>query len=175
MDFKTLLIIKHPVESAWVAMRDHLPEIAALTEEIESLQTREKIEITPGILQVISDWKANPQLPKPIAHYTKPEWFSWTDTAVWNDATKTCQWTLHPLAFSQQLEIVGSSLMEAALGGQGTRITIQGQLTFLPSAAGQMGKLASLGIEPILKQVITNSFNRMSKALSEYLTNLATA
>lgn len=170
MDFKTLLIIKHPLEAAWAAMRDHLPEIAALTDDIESVQTRERTELSPGILQVVSDWKAVPQIPKPITSYTKPEWFSWTDTAVWNDATKICQWTLQPLAFSEQLEIIGSSLMEPALGGQGTRITIQGKLTFQPSAAGQLGKLASLGIEPILKQVITNSFNRMSKALSDYLT-----
>jgi len=64
MNFKTISIIKFPVETVWHTMLHHLPDIAKDVDDLESITEVERTVPSPGIIKVISVWKAKPKIPE---------------------------------------------------------------------------------------------------------------
>ena len=89
MNFKTISIIKFPVDVAWNTMMNHLPDIAKDVDDLESITEIERTPLPGEITRVINVWKSKPKLPAMVIKYINPDMLAWTDTATWNEQEKT--------------------------------------------------------------------------------------
>lgn len=167
MEFKTTAVLKYPQKIVWWAMRDHLPEIAEMQQEIQSVQEQEREHPAPGQTRVVSIWRAAPDLPGFLMQYVKPEMLQWTDTAVWKDELWECHWEISPHYLSEYIDCKGITKFEPAMGGLGTRVTFSGTLGIAQNKV-VTGMLLQ-GVENIVGKVIPNNFNKMMKTLGEHL------
>lgn len=88
MNFKTVSIIKFPVDTVWDAMLHHLPDIAQEVDDLESITEIRRTKQSKGVIKVESVWKAKPKLPGMVMKYIKPDMLEWTDSATWREKEK---------------------------------------------------------------------------------------
>lgn len=177
MDFKSVTVVKAPVETVWGAMRDDLPEIAALLDDIESVTFVEREPVEPGVVRIVNIWQAAPNLPAAVARHVSPEMLAWTDTATWMNETRTCAWTIEPHYARDYMHCSGATRFEPAIGGRGTRITFRGEIGWAREGEGPKGLegLFNRGIETVLPRVIPSVFQKLTKAVARHLEEQARA
>jgi hypothetical protein len=170
METKTISMIRHPLDAVWIAMRDHLPEIAVTVEDVESVHLESRTETADGSIVVTNIWQACPKLPALLASRLKPEMLRWTDRAVWSQHEHTCTWQIDPHYFAGRIACQGSTRYERAMGGRGTRVTFASAFRL-----GQHGKLSALedvvfrGAESLLQGLIPKNFQKIVTALTAHL------
>ena len=172
MEFKTINILKHPPELVWETMRDYFPDIAELVDEVDSITVQSRIPGKSGVLQVINIWKADPPLPDVIVKYIKPEMLSWTDTALWDEQTKICNWTIDSHYFKEKMDCKGFTQFESALGGRGCRLTFQGNIYWdgeIPLSLGIMDSMVSKTVESILSKMVPNNFRKITSGVESFI------
>ena len=171
MDFNATTIVRYPIEVVWQAMRDKLPEIARNIDDIESITVDKRRKLPDGKLEVINIWKASPKLPSIILNQLKPEMMIWTDSAIWDENCRSCNWTIDPHYFSKKIVCQGSTTFEEALGGNGTRLTLRGNIYINASkglsgtADGVIGKV----IESVLTKILPSNFAKLAKAIAIHI------
>lgn len=168
MNFRSISIVKLPVDSTWEMMFSRLPQIASEVDEIESVTEIERIKMANSVTKVVNVWKAKPKLPEFISRHLKPEMFEWTDTATWYESEKRIDWTITS-HFLKGMENNGTTLFETAMGGKGCRITFAGVLNL-----SQGGGLPNFGFlngavlktaETIMVQMIPSYFRKLTDVL----------
>ncbi len=173
MEFKSTSVIKYPVKVVWPTMRDELPEIVPLLNNIESITVRERTELDSEKIKITNVWRAAPKLPSFLVKKIKPEMLAWTDYAEWNQKNRECHWRIESHFFTDHFKCRGTTLFDSAIAGRGTRITFQGSLKLLPQGMDEVshffGARSSGVIESFLNKLIPNNIVKVAKALSDYL------
>jgi len=169
MESRTVTIVKHPLRSVWLAIRDWLPEIALKIDDIESVQLRERTEHDDGSVTVVNLWQACPKIPAIIAAHVRPEMLRWTDRATWTAKDFRCTWQIEPHYFSGRLECHGVTRYEAALGGRGTRLTFSTEMRLVGAPSGALETTLLAVAEPFLQALIPRIFQKVAAAVSAYL------
>jgi hypothetical protein len=152
-------------------MRDHLPEYAERIADIESIRQIERSIDTDGIICIVNEWSVHQTLPAALSPMLKVDKFRWTDRNRWNEANRTCSWTIEPLAFSEHIACFGETTFAAAMGGRGTRITLAGELDVRPSllgALGSIGPMLSGFIESMATTIIPRNLRAVAEAAAEF-------
>jgi hypothetical protein len=170
METKTISMIRHPLDEVWTAMRDHLPEIAAGVDDVESVRLESRAETADGSTIVTNIWQARPKLPALLAARLKPEMLRWTDRAEWSPSDRTCTWKIDPHYFAGRIACQGSTRYEPAMGGRGTRLTFTS--AFCVGQNGKPGVLEDVilrGAESLLQGLIPRNFQKIVTALAAYL------
>lgn len=172
MNFKSVSIVKFPVELTWNTMIHYLPQIASGVDELESVVEQERIKISPGVTNIVSIWKAKPKLPEFILKHIKSDMLSWTDAATWLENDKKIEWkiTSH---FLKNVENEGNTLFEPAMGGKGCRLTFSGSLVIREdngsSGFGILTGTILKAAEGIIAQMIPSNFRKLAEALGKYM------
>ena len=170
MKFKSVALIRHSVNATWIAMRDDLTDVAKLLDDVDSVRTEERTTQEDGVVRVVNVWRAAPKLPTAIARHVTPEMLTWTDTATWRDMEQICTWVIVPHYDVGGVRCEGSTRFEPAMGGSGTRLTLEGDLDWTGlSASGEFGALLSRGAGSVVMQIIPRVFQKLASALTQYL------
>lgn len=171
MEFKSLSVVKYPVDIVWASMQNDMPGIADLIDDIESVTVQEKTVLASGGLRLVNIWKACPNMPDFITSRIKPEMLAWTDTADWNDGASVCTWSIKSHYFGDRIDCFGETSYEPAMGGRGTRITFKGQIKLNETLAsfGVWDDLISKSVEGVVVKLIPGVFVKITKALGNYL------
>src|ERR1035441_341055 len=90
MRISSVSVLKHPRESVWVAIRDRLPEVVLLLDDIESVTVESRKELPDGTVDLVNIWKAKPKLPAIVTGYIKTEMLAWTDRAEYRPRSYEC-------------------------------------------------------------------------------------
>lgn len=173
MNFKTISIIKFPVETAWITMMNKLPDIAQDVSDLESITEIERIKNDDRSITIVNTWKAKPKLPAIVVKYIQPEMLAWTDTAKWIEKEKIIEWQIRSHYFYEQMHCKGTTAFETAMGGKGCRLTFSGSLEW-------KGKVLSLGlgifdstidkaVEGVLTQMIPSNFRKITEVMTKYI------
>jgi len=96
MKTRTVSIVKHPPELVWRTMRDRLPEIARLVEDIESVSASSKETDPAGAVHIVNIWQARPKLPAVVVSHVRADMLAWTDRSVWPAKKFECAWRIEP-------------------------------------------------------------------------------
>ncbi len=173
MDFKRTLIITHPVEVVWIAMRDEMPHVVDLLKEIESIDVKAyELQDSDNVV-VTKVWTAAPELPRFVANYIKPGMLSWTEYGEWIQADQLCNWTIQSHAFKNAIHCNGVTKFEPAIGGKGTKTTFSGSIEIDLEQLSDEFKLAksmsTQVIELIAQSIIPRNFAEVTKAIGRYL------
>jgi len=171
MNFKTVSIIKHPVEVVWPAFRDQFEEIGALVPNVEYIREMDRTN-SDGPLKTVYEWKVDPPLPAIIKGYIKPEMLSWDDIARWHEDNHQCHWHIVSHYFKDKMHCQGETHFQPAMGGRGCRLTFQGDIVWkegLAAIAGFMEGPVNRAIEQVLENMIPKNFHKITQATSTLL------
>jgi hypothetical protein len=173
MNFKTISIIKFPVDIAWNTMLDRLPDIANDVDDLESITEIERTAQGDGIVRVVNVWKAKPKFPAMVMKYINPDMLAWTDTATWIEKEKKADWSIRSHHFHEEMHCKGMTTFETAMGGKGCRLTFSGSLEWkgkvFSSGLGIFDSTISKAVEGVLTQMIPSNFRRITEVMSKYI------
>lgn len=172
MEFKTISMIKHPVDLVWETFRDRFEEVGEKVDDLEYIAFREKNVNETGQLTTVYEWKANPKLPALVKSYIQPNMLTWTDTATWNANEKVCHWQIYSHYFKDKMDCVGSTTFSPAMGGRGCRMTFQGNIHWdggLPALVGIMDGPITRAMESVISKMVPKSFHKVSNAVGELI------
>ena len=172
MEFKTLSIIKHPINIVWTAMRDHYVEIVAFVDEVDSIHSISRKKITPKKMEVVNIWKADPPIPEIISKQIKKEMLSWTDTAIWDEEKMICRWKIDSHYFKEKMNCKGFTKFEPAIGGRACRLSFQGSIDWdgnLPLSFGMADSMIAKTLESIISKVIPNNFRKLASGVAAFI------
>jgi hypothetical protein len=173
MQFKTVDLVKHGMEKVWASMRDDLPKLANMMEDVESITEEKRFE-SPPVVHVVNIWKSAMRLPHSLRMLMGSELLAWTDHGEWNNETHVCQWTIELHNFHDSVECHGKTVFEPAMGGNGTKITFSGGLEWnsqkLAGIVGFFGETVLLMAENIIHHAIQKNFRNIAETIAKYLT-----
>ena len=175
MKTRTVSIVKHPPELVWRTMRDRLPEIARLVEDIESVTASSKETDPAGAVHIVNIWQARPKLPAVVVSHVRADMLAWTDRSVWPAKKFECAWRIEPHFFAERIDCRGVTRYEPAMGRRGTRITFDGDLDILiadlPGVPPALENVVAQAIKSILGGLIPKNFRRIVEAMAAMLDN----
>ena len=171
--FKSVPVVKYPLALVWTTVRDRLPELVPLMDDIDSVMVVERAENPDGTVRLVNLWKAKLQIPPMLTSVILPDRLAWTDRAEWQPQRYECHWRIEPQFLPDQTQYAGMTRYEAAIGGRGTRMTFEGQLDvptrgLLDSSPLLEGALAK-GVESVVTTLIPKNFQKLAHAVSTFL------
>ena len=173
MNFKTVSIVKFPVEETWQAMLHHLPDIANDVDELDSIKEMERTTNTAGNTKVVSVWKAKPKMPDMVMKHIKPAMLEWDDIALWKEKEKIIEWQIHSHHYYDELQCAGTTAFEPAMGSKGCKITFSGALQWKGQVfsvnLGVLDNVIAKAAESVLAQIIPSNFRKITEALGRYV------
>jgi hypothetical protein len=172
--FRCLVIIKHPLDLIWVTIRDRMPELASMLDDIESIAVIERHEDGDGTVRLVNEWRAKIKLPAALHSVIKPEHLGWTDRAVWDEAGRECRWSIEPFFLPEAMRCTGTTNYEPAIGGRGTRVTFAGNINVDTAKLGTIpatfGWPVAAAVELLVTTIIPRNFRKTTEALTQLLT-----
>jgi len=173
MEIHAVVVLKHPLDAVWRVMRDELERIVTVQEGIRELTVEHRAAEAGGGVRVVSVWQAEVAVPALAAPYVDAEMFRWQDDAVWDEARRECRWRITTFHHADRVACAGTTRYEPAMGGRGTRITMQG--TFHWDLRGVLDLPPGLetgvhrGIESFVGGLIPRNFRRITEAARAHL------
>ncbi len=162
--FKTIAVVKHPRTIVWQTIRDHLDELAPILGDIEGVNVQSRAD-TPDGVRLVNVWRAKVPIPESLSSMITPDMLAWTDHAEWRAHSWECHWQIEPHFYSDRIRCIGITRYEEAMAGRGTRLTFQGDLDVLASNIPG----ASALLEAFTTRLIPKNFQKLTKAVSQYL------
>jgi hypothetical protein len=153
--FRNVVVIKQPLDLAWITVRDRLPEIGALIDDIESIVPLERELIAPGTLRLVNEWHAKQSIPAPIKARLGINGVSWLDRNEWNDGTRRCEWRIEPSVLPEHIRCAGNTVYEPVMGGRGTRVTFTGEFELAHGAISLFAGPLALPVLAIVESIVT--------------------
>ena len=166
MQFSTVSIIKHPIDSVWDVMQNRLPEIAVQVDDIAEIVALEHALADSGHNKVVNVWKAAPPLPDFLKNMVQPDMLAWTDSAVWDPDNRSCRWVIESHYFREKMVCSGVTTYQPALGGKGCRLNFEGELKW---NAGALNSVLMQGMDTVLGSLIPSNFRKISAAVEVFL------
>ncbi len=172
--FKSIQIVKVPVDSMWIAIRDRLDELVPQLDDIQSVTVEHRAELPDGTISLINIWQAKANLPAVLSSIIKPDALAWTDRASWDSAKHECTWQIDLHFACERTHCHGLTTFEPAIGGRGTRVTFAGEFAMnargLPGVPALLESTVALAAESFVTSLIPTNFRKLAIA-AESLVN----
>jgi len=172
-NFKSVIVVKHPLAPIWETVRDRLQEIAPLVDDIESVTVIERDGSQSGKVRLVNQWKSRQSVPGFLQGALGAGAISWLDRNEWIESTRSCHWNIEPSILRTFITCHGTTLYEPAMAGRGTRVTIEGAFDLTPGAlrglAGPLEKPVSTFVESIVSTMIPKNFRKVLEAAADFV------
>jgi len=176
--FKSIQLVKIPVEEAWLAIRDRLGELVPYLDEIESVAVQERTELPEGDVFLVNLWQAKAKFPAVLNSVIKSDTLMWTDRARWIEKTHVCSWQIELHFARDRTRCTGQTTFEPAIGGRGTRITFAGEFNFnakgLPGVPAILESTVAAAAESFVTSLIPGNFRKLAMAAETLVSSAST-
>lgn len=171
--FRNIVVVKHPIEAVWTTVRDRLPELATMLDDIESIAVIEREQLVPGRLRLVNEWRSSQRIPAILQNALGASAVSWLDRNEWDDGAHCCIWGIEPSVLPEHIRCTGSTLYEPAMNGRGTRITFAGEFELAPGAlrglAGPLGEPVAAFVESVVTIFIPRNLRKVMDAAAHMI------
>ncbi|MBU0550828.1 hypothetical protein KKF91_14615 [Myxococcota bacterium] len=177
MKLSVVNTVSFPRRRVFEAMRDHMPELAALMPNIARIEVLKREEISEGELKLVNLWTAaNTEVPKAARAFVDPKKMSWTDHAHWTTEGWICQWRLEMSFMTDRIQCEGTTTYKEK-GDSSCEMHISGnlELNLKGLMPGLLIKKVQPTIEGFVVQLIEPNFQKTADALTRYLSTSADA
>jgi hypothetical protein len=168
--FKNIVIVKHPLEPLWNTVRDRLPELVPLVDDLESITVIERSAPVPGRVRLVNQWRTRQSVPALLQSRLGATAIGWIDRNEWDDSTRCCSWQIEPNILGEFISCRGATSYEPAVAGRGTRITLEGVFDLAPAAlrgvAGPFERPVTAFVESIVTTLVPKNFRKIFEAAS---------
>lgn len=168
--FRDLVVVKHPLDQIWTAVRDRLPELADHLDDIESIACLEHERVDEARHRLVNRWQSTQRIPAVLQSRLGTAEVAWIDRNEWDDRTRTCTWAIEPSVLPEHIRCAGRTIYEPAMGGRGTRIRFSGEFELAPGAleglAGPLEQPVAALVESIVTVFIPKNLRKVIEAAS---------
>jgi hypothetical protein len=164
--FRSLVVLKRPQQELWLAMRDHMEDFAGNIADIESIRQIERTTDANNIVHIVNEWRVRQQVPAMLRSILKASELSWIDRNIWDATSHACAWAIEPNFLTDHIACAGTTSFSPAMGGQGTRVTFEGEFDLKPGALGKLSSLESV-LSGFLESIVTTIIPRNLRAVVE--------
>jgi hypothetical protein len=170
--FKSVAIVKHPIEVVWITVRDRLSDLVPFMEDMESITSLRREDQAEGIVCLDNLWQAKPGSFLRQSSYIRPEMFAWIDRAEWRPRSHTCHWQIESKFLPEALQCSGLTSYEPALGGRGTRLTFEGEIGLITTNLSRLpfwDNSFLSGFELLASSLIPRNMRKLTEAVESFL------
>jgi hypothetical protein len=171
MEISVVTTIPHPQQDVWLAMRDHMHELAPYLPNVDGIEVKERTEPAPGQVKMVNLWKAaKTEIPTVARPFIDPSKMNWLDYATWYEDKQFCEWNLQVGLMPERVKCRGTTSFRALDAGR-TEVKILGNLDLelkglLP---GLIAKSATPKVEQFVIKLVQPNFEKTSDAVTRYL------
>ena len=163
--------IPFPIDKVYLAMQDHLPDLAQYMPNIESISVEKKEEKEDGWIHLVNRWKTAPtEIPTVARPFIDQNKTHWLDFAQWHHASYKCNWRLKMGFMPDRVKCEGTTSYHPK-GENQTEMRISGNLEI--NLKGMVPRLllrrASSGVEKFIARLVQPNFQKTAEALTSYL------
>jgi hypothetical protein len=153
-------------------MRDHLIDFAGRISDIDQIRQVSRTQDSDGDVHIVNEWRVRQQVPAIIRPILKTNELTWIDRNTWDASTHTCSWTIEPGFLAEHVACSGKTFFAPAMGGQGARVTFEGELDLKPGvlsgSLGSVDKLLSGFLESIVTTIIPRNLRSVVEAAATF-------
>jgi hypothetical protein len=172
MEVYSAQIIDFPVDVVYPLVRDNLKELVPYMQNVKRIETESHEALGEGRIRLVNRWYAVGEIPKVVQVMIKPEMLTWLDTALWNDAEKTCQWEISTMFFRENVRCSGINYYTPQ-GKDKTKLEITGDLTIqvkgIPGVPRLLEKKIGSQVEKFIVKLLTPNMSSLAQGISQYL------
>jgi hypothetical protein len=172
MKFETNQVIPFPLDQVFRLVRDNLPALLPYLPNVRKIETESREEVGPGAVRLVNRWQGKGDIPKVAQKLVQPDKIAWLDTAVWNEAEKTCRWEIRPMFFKDNVACKGVNYYRAE-GERQTRLQITGDLAIqtkgIPGVPRLLEKKVAEQIEKFIVKLLTPNMSSLAQGVTRYL------
>jgi hypothetical protein len=162
--FRTIHVVAQPADRLYCTVRDRLPEIADMLDDVDSVRVLKRSQDSGGRLSLVNEWRARIRFPAVLEGFVRPDSIGWIDRAEWHDGEHRCRWVIEPTFLPGQVHCRGNTRYEPAIGGRGVRVTFEGEIEITlggaASVRGPLDQTLSGFVESIVTTLIPRNFRK---------------
>ena len=171
MDINVVSDIPFPIQDVYLAMRDHMPELAEFMPNVASIEVESRDSSTEGRVQLVNRWNAAAtEIPTIARPFIDPANVYWLDHAEWVDDEHAAHWRLEMGFMAERVSCQGTTSYHR-VDEHRTEMRIQGTLTL--DLKGMVPRLllskVTKGVEAFVGNMVQPNFQKTSDALTAYL------
>ena len=171
MEISVVSEIPFPIQDVFLAMRDHMPELAQYMPNVKSIEVTLRDELGGGVVHLVNRWNAAAtEIPAVARPFVDPSSVYWIDHAKWNADDLACSWRLEMGFMAERISCTGVTSYHTIDEGR-TEMRIKGELEL--DLKGLVPRLllgkATSGIEKFVSKLVAPNFEKTSNALTAYL------
>jgi hypothetical protein len=171
--FRSIILANQSAEVLWIIMRDRMPEVATMLDDIESVSVLERRKTANGNVHLVNEWRAKPGPVLPIGSVIGQKSLAWRDHAEWVEAERRCSWRIHTLFLPDRIQCHGVTTYEPAMGGRGTRVTFEGEIDVdvsnLVTSTTILDRGIMVAVESVVTTLIPRNFRKTIEAAGRLL------
>ncbi|MEZ5666491.1 MAG: SRPBCC family protein [Alphaproteobacteria bacterium] len=172
-EFRDTVVVKQPPDALWRTVRDRLPELAAMIDDIDSIEVVERDDADPACVRLVNRWRSGQRIPGFLHKPLGADAVSWIDRNSWDEAARICRWQIEPSVLPDKIRCDGSTAFEPAMGGRGTRVTFAGRFELAPGAlravAGPLERQVAGFVESVVTVIVPRNLRRMMDAAAKLI------
>jgi len=171
MEITVTTMIPFPIDDVYLALQDHLPELAQYMPNIENITIEKREEHADGWLHVLNRWQTAPtEIPKVAKPFIDRDKTYWFDHAKWHRPSYKCNWHLEMSFMPDRIECQGTTSFHRKTDQQ-TEMRITGSLHI--NLKGMVPRIllrrASSGVEKFIGRLVQPNFQKTAEAITSYL------
>lgn len=170
INVRRMVMLRHPADRVWAALRDQLPSLAKHIEGIEEIRLLEREATGAGTVQTVHEWRAAPSLAGALRGHVDGGALSWIERALWSDGSLESSWGVESRILGGGLVGRGTTRVRSAMGGRGSRIELEVSTSIAPGALGPIGEGRwKSGLEDAAATLLARTLQELGSAVETFL------
>jgi hypothetical protein len=128
---RTVQMVQCPRDRLWETLRDRAPHLARFLDGVVSTQSTVVEPTVNGVMRREHRWRATARVPPIIAPHVDTSYLEWTCRTEWYAEDFRSRWLIEPAFLKDRPLCLLSMAFAPALGGRGTRLQVEIDLSAL--------------------------------------------
>lgn len=163
--------LPHPLDLVFETHRDKLEELVEYLPNIESVETRSRVE-EDGVVKLENVWTAaESDVPAPLRPLIKSEYLTWIDRAEWDEKNHRCRWSIELTVLPHAITAKGENAFREEDGE--TIIDMTGEFVVhperIPGVPAFVAKRAAPALEKFIVGLVQPNLRKSNAAVVEYI------
>ncbi len=170
VSLRRMVMLRVPPDRVWAALRDDLPAVAACMKGIDSVTRLEHAGNGDGVVSTVHEWRAQTSLPAGMTRYVDGDALTWVERAHWHERALESRWTVESRLLAGSLTGTGSTRLESAMGGRGSRLSFEISASLGSGALGPLGagRLKG-GLEDAAATLLAKTLQELGAAVEVFI------
>lgn len=172
INVRRMVMVRHTPERVAAALRDELPAVAMHLRGVDEIRLLERLDEGNGTIRAVHQWRAASTLSAMLRDHLDGDALTWIERSNWQSNPLQSSWTVESELLKGGLVGSGTTQVESAMGGRGTRLHLGISTSIAPGALGPLGiGRWKFGLEDAAAALLARILQELGSAVDSYLRN----